>query len=70
MSGIDVTVRHLPTAEVTVRTHTSVGVTVGGSGDAKTIVDEAIAAHRVAPAPHPAYDDIPDLTTLFKNGLA
>lgn len=30
---------------------------------------EVIAAHVTAPAPHPAYDDMPRLTLYFENGL-
>ncbi|POH63641.1 hypothetical protein C3B60_16130 [Cryobacterium zongtaii] len=29
-----------------------------------------LAAHILAPEPHPAYDDIPSFTLLFENGLA
>lgn len=39
----------------------------------RTEVDAAIgtsiAAHALDPAPHPAYDDIPDLTLWYRNGL-
>ena len=38
--------------------------------DAETSFDLAMFTHVQAPAPHPAYDDLPDLTLLFLNGLA
>lgn len=30
-------------------------------------IDAAIAAHAQAPAPHPAYDDMPSLSLIFQN---
>lgn len=32
-------------------------------------VDAKLAAHVLDPAPHPAYDDIPDLTLWYRNAL-
>ena len=40
----------------------------GESGDADA-VHAAIDAHRVDLTPHPVYDDTPDLTLIFENGL-
>ena len=34
-----------------------------------TYVDNAITEHVDADLPHPAYDDMPDLTLIFNNGL-
>ncbi|GJF04975.1 hypothetical protein [Pseudonocardia sp. D17] len=31
--------------------------------------DAVLAPHVAAPAPHPAYDDLPSLRLLFENGL-
>ncbi|GAY12022.1 hypothetical protein [Pseudonocardia sp. N23] len=31
--------------------------------------DDVLAPHIVAPEPHPAYDDLPDLRLIFENGL-
>ena len=33
-------------------------------------MDLVMTTHIQAPTPHPAYDDTPDLTLLFLNGLA
>ena len=67
---MSVTVRDGDRIGVVVRGAGRVNVTVGVSGDVSAVVDAAITQHRLAPTPHPAYDDIPDLTTLFRNGLA
>jgi hypothetical protein len=37
--------------------------------DADEVVVMMLGAHENSPAPHPAYDDIPDFTILFENGL-
>lgn len=37
--------------------------------DANTSVATVVASHVASPTPHPAYDDIPDLTLLLENGL-
>lgn len=37
--------------------------------DAQTSVGLVMTEHVNSPTPHPAYDDIPDLTTLLENGL-
>jgi hypothetical protein len=31
--------------------------------------DDALQQHILSDSPHPAYDDMPDLVTLFENGL-
>lgn len=33
------------------------------------MIDTSVTVHVVAPEPHPAYDDMPDLTLIFQNGL-
>lgn len=33
------------------------------------MIDTSVTAHVVAPEPHPSYDDMPDLTLIFQNGL-
>lgn len=38
---------------------------LSGDTNAQVLVD----AHRDDPEPHPAYDDVMDLTLLFENGL-
>lgn len=49
------------------------GVTTVTGGVTESQVTDAVATavqnHVQAPAPHPVYDDIPDLTILFENGL-
>lgn len=43
------------------------------SGDPEAVqgmIDESLFAHINDLTPHPAYDDIPSLSTLFENGLA
>lgn len=37
--------------------------------DADTQVEELMYGHINDPTPHPAYDDMPDLTILLENGL-
>jgi hypothetical protein len=37
--------------------------------DVPDLIDAAITTHVQAPAPHPAYDDLPSLQLLFENGL-
>lgn len=42
----------------------------GGTPDAiQELVDDAVAAHRQHPTPHPVYDDLPSLSLLFENEL-
>lgn len=36
---------------------------------ARAYTDEAVATHRAAALPHPAYDDIPSLRLIYENGL-
>lgn len=33
------------------------------------MIDDSITVHVNAPAPHPAYDDIQDLSLILENGL-
>lgn len=33
------------------------------------MIDTTVGVHVAAPLPHPAYDDIADLTLIFENGL-
>jgi len=33
------------------------------------MIDDTVTVHVNAPLPHPAYDDIIDLTLVFENGL-
>lgn len=37
--------------------------------DAETSIGTVMEAHVNSPTPHPAYDDMPDLTILLENGL-
>jgi hypothetical protein len=37
--------------------------------DANTSVATVMNSHVISSTPHPAYDDIPDLTLLLENGL-
>lgn len=37
--------------------------------DAETVTDMLLLHLTVDPTPHPQYDDIPDLTLRFENGL-
>lgn len=45
----------------------------GGTGidveQAQELIDASVAGHVAAPTPHPAYDDMADLTLIFQNGL-
>lgn len=41
----------------------------GPAGPVDTSTADAFAAHLIDPTPHPAYDDIPDLTVIFENAL-
>ena len=45
------------------------GETVVVGGTTPGYVNEQITAHAIDPTPHPAYDDMPDLSLLFENGL-
>ena len=48
------------------------GPTVGSSAGVEIIqemIDDTVEVHVSAPAPHPAYDDLPSFTLLFENGL-
>lgn len=40
-----------------------------GTGAVDHEARDAIAVHLIDPTPHPVYDDMPDLTLLFENGL-
>lgn len=35
----------------------------------QNMIDTSVTTHINSPAPHPAYDDIQDLTLVFENGL-
>lgn len=37
--------------------------------DAETQIDDVMYGHVNDPTPHPAYDDMPDLTVILENGL-
>ena len=37
--------------------------------DSGVVVEAMMIAHVESPTPHPAYDDMPDLTIHFENGL-
>lgn len=45
------------------------GETTVVGGVTSAFVLEQITAHAIDPTPHPAYDDMPDLSLLFENGL-
>jgi hypothetical protein len=38
-------------------------------GEAAERIDDAVTVHALDPTPHPAYDDLPDLTLIYENGL-
>lgn len=40
-----------------------------GSGAIDDYARDIISLHLVDPTPHPAYDDLPDLSLIFENGL-
>lgn len=42
----------------------------GPPGDGAAYVTAQILAHSLSLNPHPVYDDMPDLTAYFENGLA
>jgi len=76
-NGITVEVEIPPVVTVTV-VHPSIPVFSipalpgprGPAGlDTGGYIDLAMTTHIQAPTPHPAYDDTPDLTLLFLNGL-
>lgn len=45
------------------------GVPGPPGNDADTQIEVVMQEHVDSPTPHPAYDDIPDLTVHFENGL-
>ena len=48
------------------------GPTVGSSAGVEVIqemIDDTVEVHVQAPEPHPAYDDMLDLTLIFENGI-
>lgn len=40
-----------------------------GSGTVDSVARDLIATHIMDPTPHPSYDDLPDLSLIFENGL-
>ena len=70
---VEVVQAQVQVVEVTSGTVDVVGVAeaVGPRGPAGSDADATVLleAHIVAPEPHPAYDDMPDMTLLFENGL-
>jgi hypothetical protein len=47
---------------------------LGGGGEVdpealQALIDDSIAVHVQAAAPHPVYDDTPSLSLIFANGL-
>lgn len=41
----------------------------GAAGDGDAVTHEELTAHVTAAEPHPQYDDLPDLSLTFENGL-
>lgn len=40
-----------------------------GSGAVDEYARDQISLHLIDPTPHPTYDDLPDLSLIFENGL-
>lgn len=66
---VDVETKRFPEPVMdNLRDHVAEGLTVAPEM-VEGAVEVVLETHVQAPEPHPAYDDIPNLTLIFENGL-